>query len=70
MKTKSFKELFKDSQNFEDLVEETIAMAGKVSYSGKFPIHTREEAEALVLGWSNQLEAVGTVLEPKRSLDK
>lgn len=65
METKSFKERFKESQNFEEFVKAMIATAGTVGPAGTFPIYTREEAEEIVLGWSNQLEAVGAVLEEK-----
>lgn len=66
METKNFKERFRESQNFEDFVQAAMDMAGKVGQAGPFPKYTREEAESLVLGWSNQLEAIGTVLQDKR----
>jgi hypothetical protein len=65
METKNFKERFKNSQNFENFVRDLMARGGTVSEAGKFPVYTREEAEELILGWSNSLEAVGTILEPK-----
>ena len=65
MNTKSFKERFKESQDFEELVKATMAAAGKANPAGPFPAYTREQAEEIVLGWSNQLEAVGTVLRDK-----
>lgn len=67
METKSFKERFKESQNFEELVKMTMEHGGKVGPAGPFPTYTREEAEKLVLGWSNQLEALSTVLEDKKA---
>lgn len=63
--TLSFRDRFKASQNFEDMVLETIAAGGKIGPSGPFPKMTREQAEAMILGWSNQLEAMGTVLIEK-----
>jgi len=65
METKNFRERFKESQNFEDFVSDVLATAGKVGPAGVFPKYTREEAENLILGWSNQLEALGTVLRLK-----
>jgi hypothetical protein len=65
MPIRNFKERFKESQEFEDFVSDLIARGGTESEAGKFPVYTREEAENFVLGWSNSLEAVGTVLQPK-----
>jgi hypothetical protein len=66
METRNFKERFRESQNFEDFVKDVMARAGTVSAAGTFPKYTQEAAEELVLGWSNQLEAIGTVLQPKK----
>lgn len=68
MEPKNFKEKFKESQNFEDLVKDLMVRSGTVNEAGSFPTYTREEAENFVLGWSNSLEAVGTILEPKKVL--
>jgi hypothetical protein len=65
MDTRNFKERFKNSQNFEELVKDVLARSGTTSVAGVFPVYTRKEAEELVLGWSNSLEAVGTVLREK-----
>ena len=67
METKNFRERFKESQTFEDLVKDLMDRAGKISQAGAFPTYTREEAESLVLGWSNSLEAIGTILKPKNN---
>jgi len=67
MQIRDFKERFKESQNFEDMVRDVLARGNTVSEAGKFPVYTREEAENLILGWSNSLEAIGTVLQPKKN---
>ena len=69
MDKRNFKERFKDSQNFEDLMTSILTWGGRIGPAGAFPVYTPEQAEAIILGWSNQLEAVGTILLPKVAIE-